>query len=1114
MICASCQRQNPDDARFCDGCGGPLSRHCEGCGQELRADSRFCNGCGRPAQTPAGATAAAGPERSPRDYTPQHLAERILRSKSALEGERKQVTVLFADVKGSMELSDQVDPEAWHGILDRFFQILADGVHRFEGTVNQYTGDGIMAIFGAPLAHEDHTQRACWAALHLCGRLRAYSDELRLESGLDFSTRMGIHSGEVVVGRIGDDLRMDYTAQGQVVGLADRMQKLAGADRICLSEESQKRVAGYFQLRDLGESRVAGVAEPVRVFELEGTGALRTRLDVSRARGFSKFVGRDQEMSRLEAALEEASCGNGQVLGLVAEAGAGKSRLCFEFLERCRARGIPVRRAQGVAHGRAVPYLPVLQYLRESFGIAEGDGERTVRQKIAGAVAQLDRELLDALPILFDFLGVTDPDGAPLEYAGPELQRRQLGLLKRLTLARSERETAVLVFEDLHWFDPGSERFVRGLIDTVGGSRTLLIANYRPEYRGDWMAHSYAQQLALSPLGPDATRELLDDLLGEDPSLVGLAPRIHERTAGNPFFIEEIVQTLIESGAVEGEHRRYVLTRETASLEIPDSVHAVLAARIDRLSEEPKCLLQTAAVIGREFGASLLGRVAEISVDALAEAMRPLIEAEFLHETALYPEPEYAFKHPLTQEVAYRSQLRDRRAAVHTRVARGLEALHPDQLDERAALIAHHWEQAGESLEAARWHSRAAQWRGDNAPAETRAQWSRVRALLGADVESEEEAALALQARTHLLWQGARMQMDEQDAAALLEEGEALASHCGSSVEAIEFHGLGALALGFYGWGDEACRLSERAVELADEAGVPLARGLARASLAQSLSMRGRLREARAATDEGLKLAPEEPHLYFARGASLMWQGHLCEAIANFEHTTALAHASGAGIWEAASHSNCVTCMEMLGEVEGALHHARRAVEIEDRIGSLEGLIMAYGALARAFILAWQWEQAEAALAHPSIVGGNNRSFFHLMALELRARLALRRGEPAAARELLERGLTMRQHRNDGAWLSLRITHAHALIALGEPQGAAVALNQVERDIDESGTEGLRPTLCLARATWCEHQGDQAGRALHLRATWRAYEAMGANGQLARMQRDYAGLVPEPSELG
>src|SRR5215467_4931747 len=326
MKCSGCGHENRDVAKFCEECAAPLGRKCARCGAELRPVAKFCDECALP-------VASAPPPRAadPRSYTPRHLAEKILTSRSALAGERKRVTVLFADVKGSMDLAEQLDPEDWHRVMERFFQLLAEGVHRFEGAVNQYTGDGIMALFGAPIAHEDHAQRACWAALHLQESVRAYTDELRRTRGLNFSVRMGLNSGDVVVGQIGDDLRMDYTAQGHTVGLAQRTEQLAEAGRTYLTEHTAALVGGYFRLRDLGAFALKGVRHPVHIHELEGAGASRTRLDVARARGFSRFVGRDDEMAAVETAMARAFDGQGRVIGVVGEPGVGKSRLCHEL---------------------------------------------------------------------------------------------------------------------------------------------------------------------------------------------------------------------------------------------------------------------------------------------------------------------------------------------------------------------------------------------------------------------------------------------------------------------------------------------------------------------------------------------------------------------------------------------------------------------------------------------------------------------------------------------------------------------------------------------------------------------------------------------------------------
>jgi class 3 adenylate cyclase len=729
--CASCGFENLAGAHFCGECGASLATvaSCPGCGAENPGAHKFCSACGGSLNAPPTASgggaetpsvngsslAAAAPgERYPRAHTPEHLAEKIRDARADLDGERKQVTVLFADVMGSMDLAERTDPELWRSIMDRFFTILCDGVHRFEGTVDKFTGDGIMALFGAPLAHEDHAQRACWAALTLQRELAAYATEVRRSDGLSFSVRMGINSGEVVVGQIGDDLRLEYTAVGHTVGLAQRMESLAEPGKAYLTEHTAKLVAGYLDLDDLGEFDVKCVSEPVHVHALAGAGGARTRLDISRARGFTRFVGRGDELTTLDAALEQARSGGGVVVGVVGEAGVGKSRLCHEFLERARRRGIPVYEAQGQAHGREIPFLPVLQMMRNYFGIAESDTDQQAREKVAGRMLLLDDAFADDLPLLFDFLAVPDPH-RPAPRMDPDArQRTLLGMVQRLVHSGTQDNPGIYLLEDAHWFDPGTEIFATRFIEALPSSRTLAITNFRPEYSAPWMRKSYYRQISLAPLGPEAIKALLAELLGEHPSLNGLPDLIQERTAGNPFFIEEVVRALAESGNIEGKRGAYRLVRPVDDTGVPPTVNTILAARIDRLAEREKSLLQTAAVIGREFSEPILARAAALPDGELEPALRALVAAEFLYEQELYPEANYAFKHPLTQEVAYHSQLGERRSAMHRRVAEALEELYPDKLDERAALLAQHWEAAGDPLAAARWSARAAAWVGLN----------------------------------------------------------------------------------------------------------------------------------------------------------------------------------------------------------------------------------------------------------------------------------------------------------------------------------------------------------------------------------------------------------------
>jgi class 3 adenylate cyclase len=775
MRCPACGFENASGIKFCGECGSSLKLKCASCGFENAPKTKFCGECGKPLAE----AAKQAPPPDPRSYTPKHLAEKILQSKSALEGERKQVTVLFVDVKGSMNLAEQIDPEEWHKIMDRFFAILSDGVHRLEGTINQFTGDGIMALFGAPIAHEDHAQRACYAALHVQQELRRYADELRLERGLNFSVRMGLNSGEVVVGKIGDDLRMDYTAQGHTVGLAARMEQIAEAGKALLTEHMGKLVSGYFQLRDLGKTHVKGLSGPLHVFELEGVGRVRTRLDVSHARGFSRFVGRDGEVAVLQSALDHTLDGRGQIVGIVGEAGVGKSRLCLEFVERCRAKGIFVNEGHCVAHGKAIPYLPILELWRSYFGIAERDSDEEARRKIAGTLLLLGDGFLEMLPLVFEFLGVADPERSAPSIDPEQKQRQMAEFLRRVVRLQSTRAPAVMLIDDLHWIDRASGEVVEQLAHAIAGARLLLLVNFRPEYDGAWMKSSHYQQLPLRPLGPEGIKAMLSELLGTDASVEELKNRIREQTGGNPFFMEEVVQSLVESGALEGAKGSRRLAQPIDALRIPPTVQVVLAARIDRLESREKHLLQTAAVIGKEFAEPVLKYVSELPQTDLAESLDELASAEFLYEEALYPQVEYAFKHPLTQEVAYRSQLGARRSLTHAAVATAIEKLYPGQLDERAALLALHWEQAGEAARAAKWYQRAAVWTGQTNLTEALRHWQKVRALAARLPESAENVRLVLEASREILNAAWRIGMQDKEAEAMFAEARALAERAG-----------------------------------------------------------------------------------------------------------------------------------------------------------------------------------------------------------------------------------------------------------------------------------------------------------------------------------------------
>jgi class 3 adenylate cyclase/tetratricopeptide (TPR) repeat protein len=684
ITCSRCRQENPPEARFCLGCGARLALGCSRCGIELPGGARFCLRCGHPVEAGAGRFAA------PEAYTPPHLAEKILTSRSDLQGERKQVTVLFADLKGSMELLADRDPEEARKILDPVLERMMEAVHRYEGTVNQVMGDGIMALFGAPLAHEDHAVRACYAALRMQDAVRRYAEEVRRSQGVAVRIRIGLNSGEVVVRAIGSDLRMDYTAVGQTTHLAARMEQLADPGSILLTTHTLALAEGFVRVRPLGPMPVKGLGEPVEVFELAGAGAARSRLRASIARGLTKFVGRLAEMGQLHEALERARAGHGQVVAIVGEPGVGKSRLVWELTRSHRASGWLLLESSSVSHGKATPYLPVIDLLRGYFKVQDRDTPREVSEKVTGKLLTLDRALEPALPPLLALLDAPVADAGWETLEPPERRRQTLDAVRRLLFRESRVQPVLLVFEDLHWGDSETQALLDSLIDGLPASPMLLLVNYRPEYRHAWGGKSYYAQLRIDPLPAESAGELLDALLGADAGLASLKRLLIERTEGNPFFLEESVRTLVETGALGGERGAYRLAAALPSVQVPATVQAILAARIDRLPPEDKRLLQSAAVVGKDVPFPLLQAIADLPEEDLRRGLAHLQAGEFLYEASLFPDLDYTFKHALTHEVAYGGLLHDRRRALHGRIVQAMERLYADRLGEQADRLAHH----------------------------------------------------------------------------------------------------------------------------------------------------------------------------------------------------------------------------------------------------------------------------------------------------------------------------------------------------------------------------------------------------------------------------------------
>lgn len=697
MKCHGCQTENEEGARFCENCGVSLEALCPACGAAVGAGKKFCRSCG------AALTAAPAHAASPQSYTPRHLAERILDSRAALEGERKHVTVLFADLKGSMELLADRDPEDARKLLDPVLERMMEAVHHYEGTVNQVMGDGIMALFGAPLAHEDHAVRACYAALRMQEAIRLYTDEVRRTHGVEVQIRVGLNSGEVVVRSIGSDLRMDYTAVGQTTHLAARMEQLATPGTIRLTANTLALAEGYVDVKAFGPIPVKGLAEPVEVFEITGAGAARTRLQAARTRGLTRFVGRDTELDQLRHAAAQSHNGHGQIVAVVGEPGVGKSRLYYEFIHSHHVQGWLVLESGSVSYGKATPYLPLADLLRSYFKIDARDDTRGIRVKVTGGLLTLDETLKDTVAVALWLLDAL-PEDSPFFALEPAERRRQtLAAMKRILLRENQLHPLLLVFEDLHWIDSETQAFLDSLVDSLPASRIVLAVNYRPEYRHGWANKTYYRQIRIDPLPPESAEVLLDALLGADPGMQSLRRLLIERTAGSPLFLEESVRTLVETRALVGERGAYRLVQAPDTLQVPATVQAIIAARIDRLDPQEKRLLQAAAVVGTHVPFDLLRAIVEIDEEALRRSLAQLQTAEFVYEAQLFPDLEYAFKHALTHEVAYASVLQDRRRMLHAAIVEAIERLYADRLSEQVERLAHHAARSGVVPKAVRY---------------------------------------------------------------------------------------------------------------------------------------------------------------------------------------------------------------------------------------------------------------------------------------------------------------------------------------------------------------------------------------------------------------------------
>ena len=692
MKCPDCQFINREGAKFCSKCGYNFVIQCPKCGHKIRPDSNFCDECGFDLRQLKGAPAIDYAQ--PRSYTPKFLAEKILTTRSSIEGERKLVTVLFADVANFTSISEKLDPEEVHQIMDGCFKILLDEIHKYEGTINQFTGDGVMALFGAPVAHEDHAQRACYAALSIQNALEIYAEKIKKEFGADFKMRLGLNSGPVIVGSIGDDLRMDYTAIGDTSNLASRIQSVASPGSSLVSRHTYNLGRDFFEFKSLGTVAIRGKEAHQEVFELIKVGKVDTRIAASAAKGLTRFIGRKKSMAAISDAWGKALAGSGQLVGVVGDAGIGKSRLLLEFRNSHPPGEFTYLEGRCLHFGGSMAYLPFLDILKLQFGIEDGDQEADITEQIKAKLTELDSSLIsNSLSVFQDLLSIKIEDEAWLSLQPKEKRSKVFEALRNLLISVSQKKPLVIAIEDLHWMDKTSEAFLNYFIDWLAHNRILLVLLYRPEYTHQWGSKSYYTEIGLSQLTTHSSAQLIKAILYDceiDPELEKL---IMDRSSGMPFYIEELAYSLLENGSIQRGKDQCSLAVAPKDIQIPDTVQGIIAARMDRLEENLKHILQVASVIGRGFSFRILQIITGMR-EELKSYLLDLQGLEFIYEKSLFPELEYIFKHALTQEVAYNSLLSVRRKKLHEKIGQAIEKIYTKRLEEFYEMLAYHYQSA------------------------------------------------------------------------------------------------------------------------------------------------------------------------------------------------------------------------------------------------------------------------------------------------------------------------------------------------------------------------------------------------------------------------------------
>jgi len=745
MKCPNCQFENPDEMQFCVECGNKLEIKCTECGFVNAPTYKFCGKCGQKLSLLSEPSSKSLSFDEKLDkiqrYLPEGLTEKILSQRDRIEGERKQVTVMFCDMEGFTPLSEILGIEDAYSIIDQVYEILIHKVHDYEGTVNEMTGDGIMALFGAPVALEDAPQRAIRSSLAIHREMTKFSDQLRERNrGIPpIKMRIGIHTGPVVVGTVGNDLRVEFKAVGDTVNLASRMEGQAQPGTTYITEETFKLTEGLFRFEGLGQRAIKGKQVPVNVYRAIAPSTRRTRFDVSAERGLTPLAGRERELELLLDGLERSKAGRGQAFSIISEAGVGKSRLLYEFRKAVASEDVTFLEGRCLSYSRAVAYHPVIDILKANFDIHEGDGDFEIREKIKRDLKILGADEASTLPYLLELLAVKDSGIDKIPMSPEERKNRIIEALKRIVLKGSEIRPLIMAYEDLHWIDKSSEDQLKHLLESIPGVRVLLIFTYRPEFVHTWGAKSYHSQVMLNRLSNRESLMMVSHLLGTDNLDRDLEEFILEKTEGVPFFIEELIKSLKDLKIIIREDKKYRITRDIKQVTVPATVQDVIMARVDTLPEGTKRLLQTVSVVGRESSYDLIKKVTGFTEQELLPPLSVLKDSELLYERGIYPQSTYVFKHALTQEVAYNSLLHKRRKEIHEEIGKAIEGLYPNRLEEHFELLAYHYTSSGNTDKALHYLDMANRKAAKlNAMEEAKAYFDEAMELLDILPENEE----------------------------------------------------------------------------------------------------------------------------------------------------------------------------------------------------------------------------------------------------------------------------------------------------------------------------------------------------------------------------------------